>query len=183
MKRLTLLTTVLAAGAVLLTGCGGAPTAAPTPMPTAIPTVQTATVAQYASLVAREKSDFVATIDKLLDSDTCALTSPGRVEVNSPGLCNAYAVTAGLQAMTLSVTLTGAKNPDAQMYVGEPPQEIKPLVTSAVTAADQVSATQEAAQECFTSNGDGCTTKLFDFYRALTDMRSEFNAWNAYAAG
>lgn len=183
MKQVTLLATVVAAGCVLLTGCGGGPAAAPTPTPTASPTGKTATVAQYASLVAREKSDNVATINKLLDSNTCALTSPGRVEVRSPGLCSAYAVTAGLQAMTLSVMLTGAKNPDAQMYVGEPPQEIKPLVASAVAAADKVSTTQTAAQDCFTSSTDGCTTKLFDFYRALTDLRSEFNAWNAYSAG
>jgi hypothetical protein len=119
MKRL------IAAIAILLTGCTASPGVTPSrstvsplstlkvatlsPSPSA--SSRTATVAQYASLIARSKSDYIAQIDTLLDSKQCAITSPGHVDVSGSIVCRAGITTVGYVADTLTITLSGAMDP------------------------------------------------------------------------
>jgi hypothetical protein len=177
--------------AVLLAGCTPSPAATttsppaqtPTPTASASSTRTTATVAQYASLVAKNKADYVKQIDTLLDSKRCALTSPGHVDVSGSIVCGAGIFIVGMQADTLSLTLNGAMDPTKpKVFIGEPPAEIKPLITETTSASDKVKTASQASSDCATADGDGCTKKLFDLYLALTGMRSQFEAWKPYGA-
>lgn len=186
MKRL------IVAVALVLAGCAApgvtpaVPTASPSTSakvtsPSASASGRTATVAQYASLIARNKSDYVGQIDKLLDSRQCAITSPGHVDVPGSIVCSAGIVTLGYQAETLSIILSGAMDPTKpKLFIGEPPAEIKSLIAETITASQEVKTSSEAASACATKDGPNCTTKLFTLFTALKDMRAQFDAWKPF---
>ena len=186
---------VIATVALLLAGCAASPGVTPA-VPTASPSAstkvtspsasasgRTATVAQYASLIARNKSDYVGQIDTLLDSRKCAITSPGDVDVPGSIVCSAGIVTLGFEAETLSIILSGAMDPTKpKLFIGEPPAEIKSLIAETITASQEVKTSSEAASACATKDGPGCTTKLFTLFTALKDMRAQFDAWKPFGA-
>jgi hypothetical protein len=91
-----------------------------------------ATVEQYASLVAEHEGEWRATVADI--DDTC--TNPDAVAIYA-----ASCLTAGLQAESLSITLSAGHdpeckaNPQCSLYLGEVPIEIAALVVSTEAAA------------------------------------------------
>jgi hypothetical protein len=175
-----------------LAGCGGekqaaavavksqAATATPTPSDTTTTETGEATVAQYASLLARQKASMGKSLDEML-GDHCDWGTPGSVDTR-PGYmtCGIGVLSINLQAQTLHAVLDGSAKPGVPAYIGAPPAEIKSLVDETMTAADTLAATSDKATKCTSDDAAGCTATLFDFERAMDDLQTEFAAWSPY---
>ena len=180
--------TVLVSFAVLaLAGCGGTSGSAAgtvTSSASAKPTREKATVAQYASIVAKQQASMVKTLDDLL-SDNCDWTTPGKVD-RRPGdiTCGMSVLTVNFEAQTLQTVLIGAQKPGAPAYIGVPPDEIASILADTKTASDTLASTSNAANPCtapaVSPDSAQCVKALFDFYRAMTGMQAQFAAWGPY---
>jgi hypothetical protein len=156
---------------------------ATTPSPTNT-TKSGATVAQYSSIVAKQKASIGKTLDMML-SDTCDWTTPGSVDtVSGSSACGLSVLTVNFEAQTLQLVFVGAQKPGAPAYIGAPPDEIKSLVSDTKAAADTLASTSDKANPCtapaVSPDSAACVKALFDFYRAMTDMKAQFAAWGPY---
>ena len=173
-----------------LAGCAGASeapsgvvatSASPTTPSPPTTTTADATVAQYASIVAKQQASMVKTLDDLL-SDNCDWTTPGKVD-RRPGYgsCGMQMMTANFAAQTLHLVLEGAQKPGAPAYIGTPPDEIKSIVADTMTAADTLVNASENAKSCTNTPAPAdCPKSLFEVFRAMTGMQAQFAAWGPY---
>lgn len=158
---------LMAAGAAIAVSLRGGPAAkspAAAPAPVAVTTTsstQTATAQQYASAIS-SAADSLRETDQQYKNDGC--------EVGSDALdCSLTALTLGVEATTLKVTLEGVSTPDGPAYIGDPPETIAQLVVDTKNAA--------------LSLVDAATTKPIDpvnLNGALTSMMSTLDRWNPY---
>lgn len=172
-------TIAAAVALVTLAACGNddeptvTPSPAPTPTdPTLTPTPaepETATVAQYASLIAEHEGGWresVATIE-----DTC--TDPDAIPI-----CAATYLTASFQAETLALDLSGAGD-----EIGEPPTEIADLLADTGAAASAYADAYEAwsATGCEDPLDLECgVSESFEMGMALDELTEKFDAWEPY---
>jgi hypothetical protein len=117
---------------MMLTGCGGDSTSAeveepassasdPTPSESQEPT---ATVQQYASVVARSQ-DLVAHLDEM---GACNWTGPGPIGEPGDLTCGLGKLQMEYQAATLRLSLRNAADPEGPKgYIGAPPAELASL--------------------------------------------------------
>ena len=144
--------------------------------------VNPATVAQYASLVAKQKANMMPTLDELL-SDNCSWVSPGAVDVR-PGYmtCAMSVLTVSMQAQTVVAVLEGAQKRGVPAFVGTPPAEIKSLLDDTLASAEALKTASDAANPCTMPGADNadCIASLFAFKSALDDMKAQFAAWDPY---
>lgn len=141
----------------------------------------TATVAQYASIIAKNMVVLNKSLAELQGSH-CDWTIPGRVDVRQGYFtCAIGSLTVGYEAKTLSVELQAANTPAADGYVGPPPKEIATLVKDTKAQADQLGSTSVKAQDCTkTPIGSDCMNKLFKFSANMGFMQSQLAAWGPY---
>lgn len=146
-------------------------------------TGQTASVQQYASLVAQQKPDLLDYIDQLTGGD-CDWTSPGSVSVDPSSVtCWVVPLTVSYSASTLSLKLKGAQKPGVPAYIGAVPDELKGIVEDTIAAADKLDPDKATAvQNCVKTAGPDCTTTLFDFQYNLRELKSQLAAWSPYGA-
>lgn len=183
-----------AAGAalVLLAACGGGSGNAASPAtsttsvasPTtgqATPPEQTATVEQYASIIAKQKPDLTKYLDELTGPD-CDWTSPGSVQVDPQLIgCWTYPLTLSYAASTLSLSLTGAQKQGVPAYIGAVPPELKGIVADTIAAADKFTPdSANTIQACVKAAGTDCATTLFDFSYNMKQLRDQLAAWSPY---
>lgn len=139
-----------------------------------------ATTAQYASLVAKQRATLDKHLEEMLGAD-CDWSSPGQVD--RPGLVVCTMGTLGMEwgAETLNLVLEGAQKPGVPAYVGAPPAEIQTLVTDTVTASTTLVKAAKAADDCVTTDGPDCMSKLLAFSFAMTGMQGQLAAWDPYS--
>lgn len=164
----------------LAAGCGGSEDGAADPA-TATTTALTATVSQYASIVAEHRPELA---ERLSASSRCLLLLSGE-------RCHEfdYIAMAGIEtfAARLGAALTSASAPSAESYIGAPPDEIADLVERTIDATD-------AAADAFTAWSDGncaipntertpasdCTARGAQASFAGSDVEDAFAAWEPY---
>ena len=140
-----------------------------------------ATVAQYASIVAKQRAGIGKNLDDMMSSN-CDWTMPGSVDTR-PGYktCAIQVFTINLKAHSLQMVLQGAQNPEGPASIGAPPDEIKSLVADTITAARTLESESDKANPCTAPGASAdCVTILFDFARAMTAMQAQFAAWSPY---
>jgi hypothetical protein len=160
--------------------CGdGASTSVPTaegaPLAeAATPTPDTATVSQWASLVApyaREWHDLVDTVE-----EDCR--RPATVVVCHLGYMNL-----SLRADIIATTLTGVISvPGHPDYLGEPPAEISRLVERTIEAAEGVEPAHGAysATGCRDPYADECRAEASAMRSAVRELTAAYDAWAPY---
>lgn len=144
--------------------------------------IPSATVAQFASIVAKSRPDLDEMLETLSGPD-CDWFSPGAVDVKSQSIvCSAGLTTVGLQAQTLSVSLVGASKEGVPAYVGSVPAELTSIVADTTAAADVLGAASDKARDCVYDAKPGCEAKLLEFRRGISSLRSQLAAWSPYGA-
>jgi hypothetical protein len=134
------------------------------PMSWAPDTAQTATVRQYASAVSPPIKSLSETYQKYKDNP-CAL----RTDNTGDLVCGLSALTFNAEAQTLSLTLTGATKRGVPAYIGEPPAEIRALVTNTIIAA----------QDLVTATAPGQTDSA-TMFSSLTELMAILDRWDPY---
>lgn len=171
--------------ALLTTACSGEITGedpAATPATTEVaepenaspaPTEESASVEQWASLVARERNAY-DDVQEPWEEAICSPTTAARGAVD----CQAMMLTMGLVGDTASITFWEATDPGAEAYMGVPPLEIAELVTNTAIAADEVSGMGiDVDMDCFASD---CVSEAFDLHRAWSALGEMYSAWEPY---
>lgn len=178
MKALAVAATLLA---VLGTAsCGSGPSATPTAASTSTteaatarpPTsaVDEATVAQWASEIAKLRSSYINMQESWDDAKCSALAVPDAPD------CGALLVAMGFTAQTAQITLDGLQKESGPTYLGQPPSEIATLLTE-TTGAAEASADASLAVSC---PGTECASTAFTFERTWGDLGTAFAGWEPY---
>jgi len=173
------ITALVAVTILALAGCGdNAAPEEPEPTgsaaPVASPTPETATVQQWASLIAplaRNWRDLAAEQDEVcLDPQTVTA-------------CHLNYLNFKIQSETIILVIDGAAhNPNHPDYLGEPPAEIQRLVEDTLEAAEQVTPAWEAydATGCGDPFADSCRGEGFRMRMAVDNVTRVFDAWEPY---
>lgn len=168
--HLTLAALALAAVAA----CGGDQPSSPETTASPTPTAATATVSQYASLIAPYERDWreqIATVE-----DDCR-------RIDTLLACSLGYMTLGTLAETVHLVLSGAvDNPDSPNYLGEPPAEIARLIGQTLEAAESVPGAVEAWQDsdCVDPLADECLGESLALRRAFGDLTAAYDSWRPY---
>lgn len=188
---------VLVGAMIALAGCGGsgsdsagssaapsthATKAAASASSSPVKKTATATVTQYASIIAKNKFNLNKSLTELQGPD-CVWSAPGHVDVREGYFtCSVGSLTVGMEAEILSLELETANKPDALAgYIGPPPPEIKTLVKDTKAQADQLGSTSRKAQTCTKAPlGSNCEDKLFKFSADMSFMQEQLAAWDPY---
>ncbi|MER7445354.1 hypothetical protein [Microbacterium sp. NPDC097977] len=172
---------VAAIAALLLTGCSSTPAAESSPTesaPTAVVS-EDSTVAQWASLIARQKASW-EDWETGWNENSCS----GLVAGSESGfLCRVQMMSAMYQSQTTDIEYQLATGPGKKGFIAEqPPQEISALFADtrqAAVEARDAGAAWDAAGCSATAAGD-CGALAVTFDRAIGDLMSEFDAWGPY---
>jgi hypothetical protein len=162
----------------VITACGGssdepsksAASAVSSPVATASasPTVKTATIGQYASIVAEQRA---AISERAKELEGCVLDA-------SDFVCKAGVLSASLEAQTLDIKLesAGVDGPGNQVFIGAPPDEIAALVAETRAAAKALQAKADLASEC----KGKCISEFADASFAASDLNDKLAGWEPY---
>lgn len=156
-----------------------ASTAAPTESTTPTPEVDTATVEQYASIVAKNQ-DLKKQIGTMSD---CDWLGSGSLDADPASIvCQAGVLTLSFQAGTLSTSLKSAQKPGVPAFIGSPPAEIEALVADTVSASDALEKAAAAANKagCEQTAAGKCAALRIDVMQAMGDLERELYAWEPY---
>ena len=154
-------------------------TQTPTEATSATPEEDTATVEQYASIVAKNQ-DLKKQIGTMSD---CDWLGSGALDADPASIvCQAGVLTLSFQAETLSTSLKSAQKPGVPAFIGPPPDEIEPLVADTVSASDALAKSASAANKagCEQSAAGKCTALRVDVMQAMSDLKRELYAWEPY---
>lgn len=180
MQTPTRMLVALSVSVLLLAGCGGSSDGdkADDTATTSEPKVQTATTAQYASIIA-ENSDISDQLEKM---GSCDWLGSGKLD--QPGLivCMAGVLTLSYQATTLHTSLESAGQEGVPAFIGAPPKEIAPLVTDTVTSAKALQASAEAVNDggCEDTGAGDCQSLRITMTQDMSDLERQLRAWGPY---
>lgn len=135
-----------------------------------------ATVGEYASLVAQYATGLKADIRDGLDPEQCSWGA-GPPDRDSTGHCRDSAETIQRGARNLADRLTSAQDDNA---LGAPPNQIAKLVTDTIKVAESTDKRAEPALRCAQDYTRGCNPKAVRWSEAMHDMRDQLAAWNPY---
>jgi hypothetical protein len=149
---------------------GDAEKAATVPTTTETPT---ATIEQFASIVAEHKGDW----DEVADRTKANCLDPATV----PACVLGY-MTLGIKADTIHLVLTGAHEAGNPTYIGEPPAEIEDLLTATETAASKVNPAVGAFRKagCTDPMEPACLSQYMAMDSAVDELSRKLDAWTAY---
>lgn len=147
-------------------------------------TIETATISQYASIVAEDQAELLAKID---EADGCVgLYEPYACSISA----SLAAFTAQLTAQSLHIRLTAADDdkPNNGHYIGAVPEEIEKLVADTISAADEVATTVQAFSDASCAAQPGapatpaanCSDLASAAWLALGRLENEMRAWGPY---
>lgn len=173
---------VLAVATMLLTGCGGSsggdePSDRASDSPST-PKEQTATTAQYASIVA-ENSDISEQLDTM---ESCDWLGSGSLDPEGSIVCFAGVLTLSFQAGTLGTSLESASKKGVPAFIGTAPSEIAPLVADTVKSAKALEASATAVNDggCEKSADGDCQSLRITMTQDMNDLEREIRAWGPY---
>lgn len=175
------LAAVVAASAWSLTACSGADSEPPEDAETSnsSPAEETATAAQYASIVAKNSN----LNDVLNEMQGCDWFSGGSLDPD-PALiaCRAGLTTMSYASLSLSSNLNTASDPAAPDYIGQPPAELMALVASTTEAAENLADASGRASDakCAYSGAGKCGSLRSETFKAMGPMERELAAWAPY---
>lgn len=135
-----------------------------------------ATVDEYASLVAQYATDLKSDIRDGLDPEQCSWGA-GPPDRDSSGHCSDSAATIQQGARSLADRLTAAQ---ADTGLGAPPDQISTLVKDTIKAAKATDKRAEPALECAQDYTRGCNPKAVRWSEAMRAMRDQLTAWGQY---
>jgi hypothetical protein len=152
-------------------------TAAETPSPSE-DVVPAATVAQYASIVAKN-SDISELLDRL---EGCDWIGDGPLDQPGSIVCMAGIPTLEYSSSTLAVSLESAGKDGVPAYIGAPPAEIESLVTETIAVAQEVSKVARKAgnADCSESPRGRCFNLRIDVWKGLGELDRQLDAWGPY---
>lgn len=176
---------------ILLFACGGddeggetTTTAAPQSTTSSTEEEETATVGQYASIVAEVRPDILSNIASA--EDCLFLWEPYACDI-AGGLSTG---TVGINAQRLEVGLTAAAEdrPNNRLYIGRPPDELERLVEDTITDAREVidGADQFNKENCAAQPGaeveptNACPEAAATLSLALSSLENQLRAWEPY---
>ena len=136
-----------------------------------------ATVGEYASIVAQYAASLKADIRDGLDPEQCSWGLGGPPDRDSTGHCYDSAQTIQRGARNLADELTSAQADDA---LGAPPQQIAKLVKDTIKVAESTDKRAEPALRCAQDYIHGCNPKAARWSEAMHDMRDQLAAWSPY---
>jgi hypothetical protein len=183
---------VLPALALALTACGSSrragqhfipiahpPTTgalvAPSPIATvsSSPTAAGATTAQVASVVAAQ----AAAIAKAAST----IASCGSTYDASDPICTLGRLTYSTTVATLGVSFSGALSPTSPTYLGPPPAELSPLISTTKAAITQMAAAESALEAaCKAAASESCADATAGWPQAQGSVTSALAAWSPY---
>lgn len=169
------------ASLLLAAGCGGEESGAragANSTPASSGDGETATVQQYASIVAR-----VSDLDQQLRTlDNCNWMGSGSLDRPGSIVCQAGLYVLYLDALNLATRLGDAQNAGTKQYFGAPPEEIADLVDETVSDANALKKAAKAANDakCYDSGAGRCLTLRGDVFQAMAPMESTLDAWEPY---
>ncbi len=144
-----------------------------TPSPST--TEETASVEQWASVIAEQRNSYDDT-DQSWEDATCSSLAA----VDGAVDCQAMMMSMGLVAATANVTISGATNPDGPAYIGKPPAEIRTLLIDTLTAAMIAEdAFTPVDMDCF-DEGIECAGEASEAERAWDTLGDKYAAWDPY---
>ena len=157
------------AGLAALAGCSGSTIgdeSSTSVLPSSSPSGSTASVAEYASLLARQRGVVVAALSSL---EPCASDGPDPA-------CQANLHRVETRARDLDRALERAGDGHADDYLGLPPGDIAALLAATRAAAQDARTAARAAAQCPTS----CADEMAAAVAAAHDLESELDAWATY---
>lgn len=162
---------VVGIAALALSACGssGGADNTTTPQPSstsASPT--TATVSQWASVVAAERDSQLEDLNKF--SDDCLLAPVAGL---GEATCGIQAITVGAIGETARLTMSNARS-----SLGEPPSEIAALVSQHEAAGASLSQASDVLPD--TCPEEKCMDEWAALVEAVDEMTSALNAWQPY---
>ena len=143
------------------------------------PVEQTATVNQYASIIAKN-GDLAKQIEAM---DDCDWLGRGSLDYDPQSIvCTVGVLTMSYQSMTLSLSLTSAQDSTAPAFIGAPPAGIETLVADTVTAADALAEVATATNDakCEYRGTGKCSRLRADTWSAMSDLGRELAGWSPY---
>lgn len=174
---------VLPALAVLLAGCSGGSQliAEQTPASAAPPTqvAEASTVAQWASLIAQQKSDWDDWSESWDDSDCDPIGASRPNQV----ICRMQLTSATFMSQTTTIEYELATGKGKKGYIAAtPPAEISSLFAHTRAAAQEAKGSGEAwdAADCVSGKPAECASLTVEFYRAIEDLQRAFVGWEPY---
>lgn len=172
MRRIAVL---VLASALLLTGCAAQTRIARSQTPTPTDVSNGTTVAQWASVVAEQKSNFMKW-ETPWNANQC--------EVNLTLTCGVETLTGSFVSKTVDISLKIPLTPTATSgYLATtPPKEIRSLYADTQVAADQFQAATDAwVTTCNTApTAAGCDVLLFKISESAGVLDAKFQAWSPY---
>ncbi len=159
------------AGFAALAGCSGSSVgdeSSTSVLPSSSPSGSTASVAEYASLLARQRGVVVAALSSL---EPCAGDRAGPTRP-AGRTCTVVETRAG----DLDRALERAGDGHADDYLGLPPGDIAALLAATRAAAQDARTAARAAARCPTS----CADEMAAAVAAAHDLESELDAWATY---
>lgn len=165
--------------ALALGGCAAQPQESETSAPTPIATEEASTVAQWASLIAKQQAGWDEWQGKW-DAARCSSITAGMPDGIT---CRLMLLSASFAASTTAIEYQLATGEGKKGFIAaEPPEEISNLFDSTVAAATAADEAGKAFVEagCDTEAATDCAGLAFTFESALDDLRSEFAAWRPY---
>ena len=162
---------------IVLYGCGTGSETKDEPKPTEEGR-RTATVQQYASVVARstDLSENIATME------TCDWFSRGALDLPGSIACMGRLAAMEMSAWTLADNLERAANEDLATFIGTPPVEIARLVSATNTKANDLSQAAKVAadSDCAVVGTGGCLALRASVFKAMGALSAELDGWKPY---
>ena len=162
---------------VALSGCSSAgnydESSRPSTTPT--PTADTASIAQWAGLVAERKLELD---DWYEDWDDAICSSAASTEID----CNVQLTIATFLAQTNHIVIAAPSDPAAKTYLGKVPAEISSLYAETISLTEEAQTAGDAWSEAGCESGEAgdCIGLAFEFESALDSVRTKFAAWSPY---
>ena len=162
---------------IILYGCGAGSETKDEPKPTEEGR-RTATVQQYASVVARS----TAVADNIAVMETCDWFSRGALDPPGSIVCMASLFAMEMRAFTLADNLERAANEDLTTFIGTPPVEIARLVSATNTKANDLYQAARVAgdSDCAEVGTGDCLALRASVFKAMGALSAELDGWKPY---
>lgn len=172
----TLIATLVAAAFVIV-GCSAPTTTTDAEAQPAAETEEAGpTVEQFASIISESRRDVDEWLETWEDNGCSTIGISTGTDIFA---CEISLTTGGLVAETARLRLEAPTNPDAPVYIGDPPDSISIIWQSTEDAAAAASDAGEAIpDDC--SIDDECAGKIMDFLMAMDDLQGKYDSWAPY---
>lgn len=166
---------VVVALAFILTGCSATDDATTVETQPSVETEATGpSVEEFASVIAESRRDVDDWIDDWKE-DSCS----GMAVAGGDPRCGAWLISGGYVALTASLDLDSATKESTDVYIGDPPDEVRIIWKATADAADAANEAGEAIpDDC--SADEECTRLVNEFDFAMDELQRKYDSWDPY---